>query len=151
MKALWLLLVGAVVIELSHGLFAPRVNGLPPAPAEWKLVDQAVLQTSSHEAKVWNGTSGALKVWRASYVGNPPAGNPPASNPTMMLTLYQMPWSPGSAWDAIQEWRTLPGAMAFAKGRYFGVAESPGAERSTLKRFVQGVTAALPPGSETFQ
>ena|ERR1700733_12544744 len=146
MKALWLLLVGAVVIELSHGLFAPRLNGLPPAPAEWKLVGQTVLQSSSPEVKVWNGTSGALKVWRASYGGNPPAGNPP-----MMLAVYQMPWSPGSAWDAIQEWRTHPGAMAFAKGSYSGVAESPGADQRTLKRFVQAVTRALPPGSETFQ
>ena len=146
MKALWLVLVGAVVIELSHGLFVPQLNGLPPAPAEWKLVDQAVLQSSSHDAKAWNGTSGALKVWRASYAGNPPAGNPP-----MKLTLYQMPWSPGSAWDAIQEWRPLPGTMAFAKGSYFGVAESPGAEQRTLKRFVQAVTTALPPGSETLR
>ena len=146
MKALWLLLVGAAVIELCHGLFAPRLDGLPTAPAEWKLVDQTVLQSSSHEAKVWNGTSGALKVWRASYAGNLPAGNP-----TMKLTLYQMLWSPGSAWDAIQEWRTLPGAMAFAKGSYFGVAESPGADQRTLKRFVQAVTRALPPGCETLQ
>jgi hypothetical protein len=141
MKALWLVLIGAVVIELSHGLFAPQLNGLPPAPAEWKLVDQTVLQPSSREAKVWDGTSGARKVWRASYAGDPP----------MKLTLYQMPWSPGSAWDAIQEWRTLPGAMAFAKGTYFGVAESPGAEQATLKRFVQAVTTALPPGSETLR
>ena len=141
MKALWLVLFGTVVIELSHGLFAPQLNGLPPAPAEWKLVDQTVLQSPWHERKAWNGTSGALKVWRADYAGNPP----------MVLTLYQMPWSPGSAWDAIQEWRTLPGAMAFAKGRYFGVAESPGAEGGTLKRFVQAVTATLPPGSETLR
>jgi hypothetical protein len=141
MKALWLVIAGAVVIELTQGLFAPQLNGLPPATAEWKLVDQTVLQSSSHERQTWNGTSGALKVWRASYAGNPP----------MMLTLYQMPWSPGSAWDAIQEWRTRAGAMAFAKGRYFGVAQSPGADQRTLKRFVQGVTAALPPGSETFQ
>jgi hypothetical protein len=130
MKALWLVIVGAVAIELSHGLFAPQLNGLPPSAAEWKLVEQTAIKPSR-----------ALKAWRATYDGTPP----------MTLTLYQMPWSPGSAWDAIQEWRTRAGAMAFAKGNYFGVAESPGADQRTLKRFVQGVTAALPPGSETFQ
>jgi hypothetical protein len=130
MKALWLVLVGAVVIELSHGLFAPQLNALPPSAAEWKLVEQTAIQPAR-----------TLKAWRASYDGTPP----------MTLTLYLMPWSPDSAWDAIQRWRGLPGAMAFAKGRYFGVAQSPGAEQGTLKRFVQGVTAALPPGSETLR
>jgi hypothetical protein len=51
----------------------------------------------------------------------------------------------------MRQWRRLPGAMAFAKGRYFGVAQSLNADQGTLKRFVQGVTAALSPGSETFQ
>ena len=141
MKGFWLIFIGMVTIEASHGLFVPRLKALPPTPAEWKLVDPTVLRPLSGERPAWSGTSGALKAWRGIYDGAPP----------MTLTLYQMPWSPGSAWDAIQEWRTLPGAMAFAKGSYFGVAESPGADQRTLKRFVQAVTRALPPGSETLQ
>lgn len=62
-----------------------------------------------------------------------------------------MPYSPGSAWDAIQEWRPVQGAMAFAKGRYFGVAVSPDADRTTLGRFVRGVTATFPRASETIR
>lgn len=77
-----------------------------------------------------------MKAWRAEYSGTPP----------VTLTLYAMPWSPGSAWDAIQEWRPVAGAMAFAKGRYFGVAVSHGVDQASLRRFVQGVTATLPPG-----
>jgi hypothetical protein len=141
MKAFWLVLIGAVAIEASRGLFVPQLKVLPPAPAEWKLVDQTVLKPSSREQPAWSGTSGALKVWRAAYDGTPP----------MTLTLYQMPWSPGSAWDAIQEWRPRPGAMAFAKGSYFGVAVSPGAGPDAVKRFVHAVTATLPPGGETLR
>jgi len=131
MKAFWLVLIGAVAIESGRGLFVPQLKGLPPTPAEWKLVDQAVLKPSS----------GGLQAWRGIYDGAPP----------MTLTLYQLPWSPGSAWDAIQEWRPRPGAMAFAKGSYFGVAVSPGGGHDDLKRFVQAVTATLPPGSETLR
>jgi hypothetical protein len=130
MKALWLIAVAAVVIEGSHGRSAPQLKALPPAAAEWKLMEQTAIKPSR-----------GLKAWRAAYDGAP----------AMTLTLYLMPWSPDSAWDAIQEWRTVPGAMAFAKGRYFGVAQSAGAGQGTLKRFVQGVTAALPPGSDTYQ
>jgi hypothetical protein len=129
-KALWLIIIGAVAIEITQDLFVPQLNALPPAAAEWTLVEQTTLPPS-----------GALKAWHATYDGAPP----------VTLTLYQMPWSPNSAWDAIQKWRTRRGAMAFAKSSYFGVAESAGADPATLRRFVQGVTAALPPGSETFQ
>jgi hypothetical protein len=95
-KALWLLVVGAIAIELTHGLFAPELNALPQAPAGWKLAEHAELKLPSRKRPAWSGTSGALKAWRATYDGVPP----------MTLTLYQMPWSPGSAWDAIQKWRT---------------------------------------------
>ncbi len=141
MKALWLLVIGAIAIEITRNLFVPQLNSLPTAAAEWKLVEQTTLPASARERTAWSGASGALKTWRATYDGVPP----------MTLTLYQMPWSPGSAWDAIQEWRARPGAMAFAKGSYFGVAESPAAGQGALRRFVQGVAAGLPPGSETFQ
>jgi hypothetical protein len=141
MKALWLIPIAAVAIEASNGLFAPQLKALPPTAAEWKLVEQTALKPSSREQPAWGGTSGALKALRGTYSGAP----------SITLTLYLLPWSPGSAWDAIQQWHRLPGAMAFAKGRYFGVAQSPNADQGTLRRFVQGVTAALPPGSETFQ
>jgi hypothetical protein len=130
MKAWWFILAAAVAIEAGNGLFPPQLIALPPAAAEWKLAEQAAIQPSR-----------GLKAWRATYDGAPP----------MALTLYLMPWSPDSAWDAIQQWRTVPGSMAFAKGRYFGIAQARDADQGTLKRFVQGVTAALPPGSETLQ
>jgi hypothetical protein len=38
--------------------------------------------------------------------------------------------------------------MGFFKGSYFGVVESPEADRATLDRFVVAIEAGLPPGSE---
>jgi hypothetical protein len=97
-------------------------------------VTEAVLNPTPHE---WPETSYARKAWRATYSGPAPA----------TLTLYAMPRSPGNAWDAIQRWRRVHGAVAFAKGQYFGVAVSEGADEAALKRFVQGVAAALPRGA----
>jgi len=138
MKRLWIVLIAAIAIELSRGYFPPPVEALPEAPAGWTLVAQTALSPVPQDVQESPETSHAVKAWRASYSGVSP----------ITLTLYAMPWSPGSAWDAIQRWRPAPGAMAFAKGRYFGVAVSPGADPATLKRFVQDVMATLPRGGE---
>ena len=141
MKRLWIVLVLGVVIELSRGYFTPRLEALPAKPDGWTLVTQTALDPVPAELKTWPERSRAVKVWRSTYNGTSP----------ITITLYAMPWSPGSAWDAIQKWRPAPGTMAFAKGRYFGVAVSPGADQATLRRFVQTVTATLPPGAETIR
>ena len=138
MKRLWIILLAGIVIELSRGYFTPALQALPQAPAGWTRVTETALDPIPHE---WSETSHALKAWRATYSGTS----------QMTLTLYAMPWSPGSAWDAIQKWRPVPGAMAFSKGRYFGVAVSQGADEAALKRFVQGVMATLPRGGETIR
>jgi hypothetical protein len=140
-KRLWLVVIAAIVIELSRGYFTPPLEALPSAPAGWARVAQTAFNPVPHELQEWPETSHAVKAWRATYSGTSP----------ITLTLYAMPWSPGSAWDAIQRWRPVPGAMAFAKSRYFGVAVSPGADQATLKRFVQGVLATLPRGAETIR
>jgi hypothetical protein len=134
MKRLWIILLAAAGIELSRGYLTPTVQALPEAPAGWTRVTQTALDPIPHE---WPETSHAQKAWRATYKGTAP----------IELTLYAMPWSPGNAWDAIQRWRPVPGAVAFAKGRYFGVAVSLGADQAALQRFVEGVAAALPRGA----
>ena len=63
----------------------------------------------------------------------------------MTVTVYGMP---RGGFDAIQQWRAAEGKMAFLKGGYFGIAESPGASQEELARFVRGVEMALPAGSE---
>jgi hypothetical protein len=136
MKRLWIVFLAGIAIELTQGYFPPGLQALPQAPAGWTRVTETALDPISQE---WPETSHAAKAWRATYSGTS----------QITLTLYAMPWSPGSAWDAIQSWRPVPGAMAFSKGRHFGVAVSQGADRATLKRFVQGVTATLPRGAET--
>jgi hypothetical protein len=138
MKRAWIILFAGVAIELSQAYFTPALEALPQAPAGWTRVAETALDAIPHE---WPETWHAVKARRATYNG--------ASQIT--LTLYAMPWSPGSAWDAIQRWRQVPGAVAFSKGRYFGVAVSQDADQATLKHFVQGVMATLPRGAETIR
>ncbi len=138
MKRLWIVFLAGIVIELTYGYFPPALQALPQAPARWTRVTQTALDPIPHE---WPETSHAVKAWRATYSGTS----------EITLTLYAMPWSPGNAWDAIQRWRPVPGAMAFSKGRYFGVAASQGLDDAALRRFVQGVMATLPRGGEAIR
>lgn len=141
MKRLLQMLILMALVGLAPLLFIPRLYSLPPAPAEWKLATQAAYKPVPAEFKNWRGTEGALRVWRATYAGDPP----------IVFTVYEMPWSPGSAWDAIQKWRPQAGKLAFSKGNYFGVAEAANASLETLKRFVQSATADLPGRSENLR
>ena len=61
----------------------------------------------------------------------------------MTLIVYEMPSEP-NAFEAVQKSRAQPGRMVFYKGRYFGVAESPGAEVRVLDRFVAAALKAMP-------
>lgn len=134
MKRLWIILLAGIAIEFSRGYFTPALVALPAAPAGFTRVTQTALNPIPHDSPE---TSHAVKAWRATYSGTS----------QVTLTLYAMPWSPGSAWDAIQRWRRVPGSVAFAKSRYFGVAVSPGADEATLTRFVEGIAATLPRGA----
>jgi hypothetical protein len=88
---------------------------------------------------VWPGTAAARQIGRAEYAGQPP----------MTLSLYDMPGGQGAnAFDAAQKFPPQAGKMGFFQGNYFGVAESPGADRATLDRFVVALESHLPPGNE---
>jgi hypothetical protein len=143
MRRLWIVLIAAVLIESTRGYFTPALQAVPQTPAGWTRVTQTALDPIPHE---WPETSHAVEAWRATY-----SATSQIKTPQITLTIYAMPWSPGSAWDAIQRWRPVPGTIAFSKGRYFGVAVSQEADRATLKRFVEGVMATLPPGGESIQ
>jgi hypothetical protein len=139
MKRLWIVLVAGVAIELSRGYFTPRLEALPIAADGWSRENQTAFDPVPPEIELWPETAHAVKAWKATYRGVAP----------VTFTLFALPWSPGSAWDAIQRWRPAPGTRAFAKGRYFGVVESPGADQETLKRFIDNVLTGLPAGAET--
>jgi hypothetical protein len=139
MKRLSIILIAGAAIELSRGYFTPRLEALPIAADGWSRESQTAFDPVPPEIGLWPETSHAVKAWKATYRGVAPA----------TLTLFALPWSPGSAWDAIQRWRPAPGTRAFAKGRYFGVVESPGADQETLKRFIDNVLTGLPAGAET--
>jgi len=138
-KRLWIVLIAGIAIELSRGYFTPRLEALPITADGWSRESQIAFDPVPPEIERWPETSRAVKAWKATYRGVAP----------VTLTLFALPWSPGSAWDAIQRWRPAPGTRAFAKGRYFGVAESPAADQETLKRFIDNFLAGLPAGAAT--
>ena len=112
---------------------------LPTDPGGWKIAaTQNCVKPVPAAMKTWRGTAGARIVCTAEYVGSPP----------MKLTVYYMPNEFASAFDAAQKWSPEPGKMSFFKGSYFGVAESEGADRFALERFILAVEATLPAGSE---
>lgn len=119
------------------GLLIPshELKALPVSAAEWRLADQKVLQRVPAELKNFRSGEWARKAWRGTYLGERP----------MTVTVYGMA---RAGFDAIQQWRVVPGKMAFLKGGYFGIAESPGASVEELARFVRGVEAALPQGND---
>jgi len=113
----------------------------PAAAAEWKLASGMDCERPvPQRLQIWDGTRGAWRVCRATYDGGPVP---------VTLTLYEMPGTPGAtAFDAWQRSRIEPGKMAFFKGGYFGVAQAPGADRTTLDHFVVAIEATLPRGGE---
>jgi hypothetical protein len=137
-RRLWhvAILTAAIGCAPIFGLLSSQeLKGLPVSAAEWRLADQAVLKPVPAELRNFRSGEWARKAWRGTYLGEPP----------MTVTVYGMP---RGGFDAIQQWRVAPGKMAFLKGGYFGVAESPGTSQEELARFVRGVEAALPRGNE---
>ena len=134
------LLVTVIAIFSEQPSCATPIPALSPAAAEWKLSAPQICSTPlPAELRIWQGISQARRVCRAGYDGSPP----------MSLTIYCMPGGPGgTAFDALQRWRIQPGKMAFYKGPYFGVVESPQDDRNALNRFTVAVVSALPGGAE---
>lgn len=54
-----------------------------------------------------------------------------------------MPSTTG-AFFAVQSWRAEAGKLAFYHGRYFGIANSAGADQRMLNRFVAAFKKTLP-------
>src|SRR5579864_5039932 len=127
-----LLIVGilAAAIAIGSDLWqAARPSVSPPSTAdEWKLsaaVDCG--KPLKAEIQSWPETSGARRVCRAEYAG-------PSA---VRLTLFEMPERPGAtAFGAFQSSLfSGPGKVGFLKGRYFGIVDSPQADRAALERF----------------
>ena len=112
----------------------------PTAIPGWMLAGPAACGKSiPPDAHSWRGVATARRVCRAEYGGQP----------AMRLTLFDLPGYPagGGAFDAWQKWPpNQPGKIGFFVGRFFGVAESPGADRATLDRFAVEVGKALSGG-----
>jgi hypothetical protein len=131
------ILLAAIAIGSELLRLAAPHAGPPPAVAGWKLAAPAdCVNSVPAELRSWRGIAGARRVCRAEYAGAP----------NMRLTLFEMPeWPGATAFDAFQKWRPAqPGRMGFLRDRYFGVVESPQADRATLDRFTAAVQNALP-------
>jgi hypothetical protein len=130
-------LLAAIAVGSDLLRLARPHAGPPPAAGGWKLAAPAECAGSvPAELRSWRGVSGARLVCRGEYAGVP----------AMRLTLFEMPeWPGATAFDAFQKWRPAqPGKMGFFRDRYFGVVESPQADRATLDRFTEAVENALP-------
>jgi hypothetical protein len=142
MKHLWYLVIAGVaigVLSSQRSCAAEPALALPPSADTWKLTAPPnCVKPVPAEWKLWRGTAGASRACRGGYAGSPP----------MTITIYDMPNEFTSAFDAAQKWQPQPGKMAFFKARYFGVVESPDADRLVLERFVAAVESTLPAGNE---
>jgi hypothetical protein len=125
----------AVGCASNFGLFSQELKALPESAAEWRLADQKTRTPVPVEWAQFRKSEYARKAWRGTYRGDPP----------MTVAVYDMN---GSGFDALQQWRVAPGKLAFLKGGYCGIVESPEAPAEVMARFAHGVEAALPPGSE---
>lgn len=143
-KRIWHIAILAAVLgagsEIWLLLATPTIDP-PHIAGAWTLsgTSECVKYLPS-EIRQWRGISGARRVCRADYAGLVP----------VRLTLIEMPESPGAtAFDAWQKWRPAqPGKVGFYKGRFFGVAESPTADRETLNIFASEVQRWLPGRSQ---
>lgn len=101
-----------------------KVPVLPRTAAGWTLeADAAACSELIPSARA---------AWRARYRGAPP----------VVLTVYEMP-SETNGFDALQKWRPSTGRMAFYQGRYFAIAEAPGADFRTLNTFIAAVRGGM--------
>jgi hypothetical protein len=106
---------------------AKKTGGPPEFP---KYAGDWTLQSGPEPAESVAGAEGA---WVARYSGNPP----------MRLTVIRMPSQTG-AFDAVQRWRAEAGKLAFYKGPFFGIVESPGADHAAMNRFAAAIQSSLP-------
>jgi len=65
-----------------------------------------------------------------------------AGTPEITVVVNEMP-ATTLAFDSLQSWRPTSGKLAFYRGRYFGIAESRGADQRTLSRFVTAFEKSL--------
>ena len=144
-KRLLIVTILATAVAIGSDLWqaaTPSVNP-PPTAGGWQLSHPAVCGTPlKAETRLWLGTSAARRVCRAEYAG-------PSA---MRLNLFEMPagWPRcARAFDAFQKWLPSgPGKVGFFKGCYFGVVDSPRADRVALERFTLAIENALPGDGE---
>ena len=126
--ALFGLLVG---VASNFALPTQEMKSLPATAGGWRLLDQSVLQPVPAELLYFRGSPNARRAWRGTYAGDFP----------VTLTVYD---TPTGGFDIIQKWRVVEGMVAFAWGRNIGVAESPGASKEDLRRFILAVNPQAP-------
>ena len=142
-KRAWHIIILAAVLAGGSEIWLLATPTLDPPhfAGSWTLSGTAAcVKSLPSEIRQWRGISGARRICRGEYSGSPP----------MRLTLLEMPESPGAtAFDAFQKWPPAhPGKIGFFQGRFFGVVESPTADRGTLNVFTSAVEKSLPKGSE---
>jgi hypothetical protein len=113
----WILLVTLAALLSACAQTADRKPPFPETVSTWRL----------------GSVGGDGSKWIARYQGQP----------DITLDLSEMS-STTAAFSAVQNWRPEPGKLAFYKGRFFGMAQSPAADQRTLNAFVTAFEKTLP-------
>jgi hypothetical protein len=131
MKWLLRILVAGILIRgvSMLGLFHGELSTVPQVVGGWRLEQVVVYQPVPSELRSWPSGEYAWKALRGRYVGTA----------SVSLTVYEMPWYGHTAFDAIQQWRALPGEVAFFKDGHFGIAQSATASQEDLYKFVHSL------------
>jgi len=122
MTRLFLLLI---VVLLAAGCSPKTASSfsMPASVAEWERASDSTSAALAPKA---------LGAWTARYAGTP----------EITVVVNEMP-ATTLAFDSLQSWRPTSGKLAFYRGRYFGIAESRGADQRTLSRFVTAFEKSL--------
>jgi hypothetical protein len=119
----WIFLLAVVLC----GCASKEDAGAPPFP------QRAGAWTLAEPPRATQPVAGARRAWEARYRGQP----------EIRVVLAEMR-AQASAFEAVQKRRPSAGQLTFYRGRYFGVAESPGAAQPALNRFVNAFQDAMP-------
>ena len=117
----WIFTFSAIALMASCASKPTTKLNFPPTVSDWHL-----------DSTTEDSTPNTRKS-QAVYQGTP----------TITVELTEKS-STTIAFSTVQDWRPTSGKLAFYKGRFFGIAQSPTAGQRTLNKFVTAFEASLP-------
>ena len=117
----WIFALSAIAVMASCSSRPATKLNFPPTVSDWHL-DSITEDSTPNTRKSQAVYQGATVI-------------------TVQLTEKS---SAPLAFSAAQDWRPTSGKLAFYKGNFFGIAQSPTADQRTLNKFVTAFEKSLP-------